>query len=50
MQRITRLTPLSDVLGRIVARPTELDVGILTALVGAPFFIAIVRRQRVREL
>jgi iron complex transport system permease protein len=40
----------ADVLGRIVARPTEMDVGILTALVGAPFFIAIVRRQRVREL
>jgi iron complex transport system permease protein len=40
----------SDVVGRIVARPTELDVGILTALIGAPFFIAIVRRQKVREL
>jgi iron complex transport system permease protein len=40
----------SDVLGRVVARPAELDVGIITALVGAPFFIAVVRRQRVREL
>lgn len=40
----------TDVLGRIVARPAELDVGIITALVGAPFFIAIVRRQKVREL
>jgi iron complex transport system permease protein len=40
----------SDVIGRIVARPSELDVGIITALVGAPFFIAVVRRQRVREL
>ncbi|WP_164700003.1 iron ABC transporter permease [Modestobacter sp. KNN46-3] len=40
----------ADVLGRIVARPTELDVGILTAIIGAPFFIAIVRRQKVREL
>jgi iron complex transport system permease protein len=40
----------SDVVGRIVARPTELDVGIITALIGAPFFIAIVRRQKVREL
>lgn len=39
-----------DVLGRIVARPAELDVGIVTALVGAPFFIWIVRRQRVRDL
>lgn len=39
-----------DILGRILARPNELDVGIVTALVGAPFFIWIVRRQRVREL
>jgi iron complex transport system permease protein len=40
----------ADVLGRIVARPSELDVGIVTALLGAPFFIAIVRRQKVRAL
>lgn len=44
------LLTASDVLGRIVARPAELDVGIVTALIGAPFFIAIVRRQKVREL
>ncbi len=41
---------VADIVGRIVARPSELDVGIVTALVGAPFFIWIVRRQRVREL
>jgi len=40
----------ADIMGRIMARPAELDVGIVTALVGAPFFIWIVRRQRVREL
>jgi iron complex transport system permease protein len=40
----------ADIVGRILARPAELDVGIVTALVGAPFFIWIVRRQRVREL
>ncbi|WP_313192527.1 iron ABC transporter permease [Shinella zoogloeoides] len=40
----------ADIVGRIVARPAELDVGIVTALVGAPFFIWIVRRQRVRDL
>lgn len=40
----------ADIVGRIVARPSELDVGIVTALVGGPFFIWIVRRQRVREL
>jgi iron complex transport system permease protein len=40
----------ADVVGRLVARPTEVEVGILTALIGAPFFIWIVRRQKVREL
>lgn len=40
----------ADVVGRIVARPSELDVGVITALIGAPFFIWIVRRQRVRDL
>ncbi|WP_411741230.1 FecCD family ABC transporter permease [Rhodococcus sp. IEGM 1408] len=44
------LVTASDVLGRVVARPAEIDVGIITALVGAPIFIAIVRRQKVREL
>ncbi len=44
------LLTASDVLGRVVARPSEIDVGIITALVGAPFFIAVVRRQKVREL
>lgn len=40
----------SDVLGRVIARPAEIKVSIITALIGAPFFIWIVRRQRVREL
>lgn len=44
------LLTAADVLGRIVARPGEIDVGIVTALVGAPFFIVIVRRQKVRAL
>ncbi|TYP90662.1 FecCD family ABC transporter permease [Blastococcus xanthinilyticus] len=44
------LLTAADVVGRVVARPGELDVGILTALIGAPFFIWIVRRQKVREL
>ncbi|PWF27251.1 FecCD family ABC transporter permease [Ancrocorticia populi] len=44
------LLTAADILGRIIARPDELDVGIVTALVGAPFFIAIVRRQKVKEL
>ncbi len=40
----------ADVVGRVVARPTEIDVGIITALIGAPFFIHVVRRQKVRAL
>lgn len=40
----------SDIVGRVIARPGELDVGILTALIGAPVFIAIVRRSKIREL
>lgn len=40
----------SDIVGRLIARPSELDVGIVTAFIGAPFFIWIVRRARVREL
>ncbi|MDR7277441.1 FecCD family ABC transporter permease [Catenuloplanes atrovinosus] len=44
------LLTLSDVVGRVVDRPQEIEVGIITALIGAPFFIYIVRRQKVREL
>ena len=40
----------ADVLARLLARPSELDVGIVTAFVGAPVFIWIVRQRRVREL
>lgn len=40
----------ADVLGRVVARPSELDVGVVTAVVGAPIFIWIARRRKVREL
>jgi iron complex transport system permease protein len=40
----------ADIVGRVVARPGEIEVSIMTALIGAPFFIWIVRRQRVREL
>lgn len=44
------LLTAADVVGRVVARPVQIDVGIVTALVGAPFFIHIVRRQKVRAL
>lgn len=44
------LLTVADVIGRVVARPEEIDVGIITAFIGAPFFIYIVRRQKVRSL
>jgi iron complex transport system permease protein len=37
----------ADVVGRVVVRPGELQVGIVTALVGAPVLVALVRRKRV---
>lgn len=40
----------ADVVGRVVARPAEIQVGIITAIIGAPVFIWIVRRRKVREL
>jgi iron complex transport system permease protein len=41
---------VSDVLGRVAARPGELQVGIVTAVIGAPFFVMLVRRRRLAEL
>jgi iron complex transport system permease protein len=40
----------SDVIGRVVAQPGELQVGIVTAVIGAPFFIALVRRRKLADL
>lgn len=40
----------SDILGRIIAPPGEVQVGIVTAFVGAPFFIALVRRRKLASL
>lgn len=40
----------ADIIGRIAAPPGELQVGIVTAAVGAPFFIALVRKRRLAEL
>jgi iron complex transport system permease protein len=40
----------ADVLGRVVIRPGELEVGIVSAVVGGPLFVAIVRRRRIAQL
>lgn len=41
------LLVLADVIGRIVVRPGELQVGIVLALIGGPFFVAVVRRRKL---
>ena len=40
----------ADIIGRVVARPGELQVAIVTAFLGAPVFIALVRRKKLAEL
>jgi iron complex transport system permease protein len=40
----------SDVLGRILLRPGEIPVGIVTAFIGAPVLILLVRKQRASAL
>ncbi|MEV1022758.1 iron chelate uptake ABC transporter family permease subunit [Streptomyces sp. NPDC050264] len=40
----------ADVVGRLVARPAELQVGIVTAVIGAPVFIVLVRRRKLAQL
>ncbi|MFG2923025.1 FecCD family ABC transporter permease [Streptomyces sp. NPDC048305] len=40
----------ADIVGRIAARPSELQVGIVTALIGGPVFIHLVRRKRMAQL
>ena len=37
---------LGDLLARTVIAPTELPVGVLTALVGGPAFLVLLRRSR----
>jgi iron complex transport system permease protein len=39
------LVVLADTLARTIASPTELPVGAMTALAGAPVFIYLMRRR-----
>ncbi|GAW52427.1 MULTISPECIES: FecCD family ABC transporter permease [unclassified Nocardioides] len=41
------LVVLADIIGRVVVRPAELQVGIVMALIGGPVFIVLVRRNRM---
>lgn len=40
----------SDIIGRIIDRPSEIQVGIVTAILGAPFFIGLVRYRKLAQL
>ncbi|MGW0660137.1 FecCD family ABC transporter permease [Streptodolium elevatio] len=37
----------ADVLGRVLASPSEIQVGIVTAILGGPLFIALCRRRKL---
>jgi iron complex transport system permease protein len=39
-----------DTIGRVVARPGEVQVGIMTAAIGGPAFVYLVRRIRIVQL
>jgi len=39
------LLVVADALSRVVVAPTELPVGVITALVGVPFFISLLRQR-----
>ncbi|MFJ2172840.1 FecCD family ABC transporter permease [Streptomyces sp. NPDC087851] len=41
---------VSDIVGRVIARPGEVQVGIVTAVVGAVPFVILVRRRHLVEL
>ncbi|MFG1944831.1 FecCD family ABC transporter permease [Nonomuraea sp. NPDC048826] len=40
----------ADVAGRLIARPGEVQVGIMCAAIGAPIFILMARRRRIAAL
>jgi iron complex transport system permease protein len=44
------LVALADTVGRVVLPPTEVQVGIMTAVVGVPVFLWLLRRGRMAAL
>ncbi len=44
------LLTISDVLGRVIGSPGEVQVGIITAFLGAPILIVIARNAKVRAI
>ncbi|HST43051.1 MAG TPA: iron chelate uptake ABC transporter family permease subunit [Conexibacter sp.] len=41
---------VADVMGRLIVSPEELQVGVVTAFLGAPIFVLLVRRRRIAQL
>ena len=41
---------VSDIIGRVISLPGETEVGIVTAVLGAPVFILAIRKGRVKSL
>ena len=41
---------LADTAGRVISRPGELSVGVVLAVVGAPFFVYLARRRKLATL
>lgn len=41
---------ISDVIGRLIGKPGELEVGVLTAFIGAPILIILAMKAKVRSL
>ena len=37
---------VADTFARVIASPAELPIGIVTAAIGAPFFLSLLLRQR----
>jgi iron complex transport system permease protein len=40
----------ADIVARVVVRPSELSLGVITALIGAPVLVAVVRSRRLPTL
>jgi iron complex transport system permease protein len=41
---------VADIVGRLVVAPSELEAGLVVAIVGAPVMIALVRRVKLAGL
>jgi len=44
------LLTVSDIIGRLIGSPSELEVGIITAFLGAPILIIIARKAKVKSI